>query len=59
MKTKEISESQKQDKYTQEEVDELGEWFAELTLKQAFFLKESYEAYLRMEMIDMESRHVH
>lgn len=32
--------------YTDDEVNELAEWFDELTLRQAFFLKQSYEGYL-------------
>lgn len=48
MAKQKISDSQEQDKYTDEEIEALGEWYDELTLKQAFFLKESYENYLKM-----------
>ncbi len=41
-----ISESQSSDKYSDEEINELADWLEDLTLKQAFFLKESYEGYL-------------
>lgn len=58
-KFKDISESQKKDKYTDEEIDELGEFFKELTLKQAFFLKESYEAMLVMQAHEMGNVNVH
>lgn len=33
--------------YSDEEINELAEWFEELTLRQAFFLKDSYEGYLK------------
>ena len=32
--------------YTDDEINELAEWMEELTLKQAFFLKDSFQAYL-------------
>lgn len=50
-------ESQKQDVYTEDEVNELAEWFEDLTLKQAFFLKESYENYLKMKAHTIEGAH--
>lgn len=34
------------DSYTDEEVNELAEWIEDLTIKQAFFLKEHYELLL-------------
>lgn len=40
------SVTQEQETYSDEEVNELAEWFEDLTLRQAFFLKESYEGFL-------------
>ncbi len=40
------SESQMAEKYSDEEINDLADWLEDLTLKQAFFLKESYEGYL-------------
>lgn len=54
--------SKKPDKevYTDEQINELAEWLQDLTLKQAFFLKESYEGYLNeMALSCGETRHVH
>lgn len=31
--------------YSDEEINELAEWMGDLTIKQLFFLKESYEAH--------------
>lgn len=46
-------------KYTDEEVNELAEWLEDLTLKQCFFLKESFEAYLQMAVMHEENKNVH
>lgn len=43
-----ITELQKKQAYSDEEINELAEWLEDLTLKQAFFIKESYEAMLSM-----------
>lgn len=43
---KETTQSQEKIAYTDEEINELAEWLEDLTLKQAFFLKESFQAYL-------------
>lgn len=45
--------------YTDEEINELAEWAESLTIKQLFFLKESYEAFLIMKTMPMESLNVH
>lgn len=57
-KRERASESQTKTKYTDEEVNELAEWLEDLTLKQAFFLKESYEAYLNAQAQGHGSQHV-
>ena len=44
-----ITKSQAKDEYTDEEINELAEWLEDLTLKQAFFLKDTYEAHLRLQ----------
>lgn len=41
--TKKVTE---RDNYTPEEMDELTAWIENLTVRQAFFLKETYEQYL-------------
>lgn len=51
---KEVTE----DIYSQEEVDELQEWIENLTLKQAFFLKDTYEAFLNTQATENGSMYV-
>lgn len=41
-----VTNNVKKESYTDEEINELAEWLDDLTLKQAFFLKESFQAYL-------------
>lgn len=50
---------QQKTEYTDEEINELAEWVESLTLKQTFWLKESFEAYMKMRAINEESLHVH
>lgn len=45
--------------YTSQEINEIAEWLNDLTLEQIFFLKKSYEAFVAMETINMESPYVH
>lgn len=47
--------------YSDDEINELAEWFDELTLKQAFFLKETFEAHLRLQAQGAQdgNSHVH
>lgn len=40
------SESQLKTEYTDDEINDLSEWLENLTIRQIFFLRESYEAYL-------------
>lgn len=47
------------DKYSDQEVNELAEWLEDLSLDQAFFLKESYEAYLLQQTQACESNYLH
>ncbi len=56
---KHLSDKQDADTYTDDEVNELAEWLEELTLKQCFYLKESYEAYLKMRQAHEVDLHVH
>lgn len=58
---KQVSSSQEKASYTDEEINELAEWIEDLTLKQAFFLKESYEGFLKAQATEYsgESSHVH
>lgn len=51
--------SQSKDEYTDEEINDLAEWLEDLTLKQAFFLKESYEGYLMQQAQAVEANFVH
>lgn len=53
------SELQDKDTYTDQEINDLAEWLEELTLKQAFFLKESYESYLVTMAHETGCMHVH
>lgn len=56
---KKISDSQQKDSYTDKEINELAEWLEDLTLKQAFFLKESYEVFLRQQLAREMDLNVH
>lgn len=58
-KLNQLSETQIKDSYTDEEVNELAEWFQEITIKQAFFLKETYERHLEMQSHECGHLHVH
>lgn len=53
MKTKESTQAVVIDPttevYTDREINEIAEWAQDLTLKQLFFLKESYESFLKIE----------
>lgn len=56
---KKLSEKQEAENYTDAEVNELAEWLEELTLKQCFFLKESFENYINMKQMHEADIHVH
>lgn len=56
---REVSEKQLLKEYSPSEIDELAEWFQDLTLKQAFFLKESFEAHLKLQAQGHGSMYVH
>lgn len=45
--------------YSNEEINQLAEWFEELTIKQAFFIKESYEAMMKQQAYEFSNGHVH
>lgn len=47
------------DVYTDEEINELAEWLEDLTLRQAFFLKESYEQLLQAQAHEVGQAYVH
>lgn len=53
------SESQKKSEYSDQEINEIADWLADLTLKQAFFLKESYEAMLFAQSQACKSEFLH
>lgn len=53
------SEKQSAEAYTDEEINELAEWMEDLTLKQAFFLKESYEEMLLIKANELGQAYVH
>lgn len=56
---KKVSEKQLSTEYSDKEINELAEWLEELTLKEAFFLKESYEGYLKKRLMHEVDKHVH
>lgn len=56
---KKKTEKQEQEEYSDEEVNELAEWLQDLSIKQAFFLKESYEAYLNQQIQACDSTFMH
>lgn len=45
--------------YTDQEINDLAEWFEGLTIKQLFFLKYSYEALMALEAEQVGNGHVH
>jgi hypothetical protein len=45
--------------YTDEEINELAEWLEDLTLKQCFFLKDTYESWLKQNALSYGNSHVH
>jgi hypothetical protein len=45
--------------YTDDEINELAEWLEELTLRQAFFIKNSYEGFLKAQAQTCGDSHVH
>lgn len=51
--------AQEPDAYTDEEINELAEWLEDLTLRQAFFLKESYEQLLQLQAHEAGQAYVH
>lgn len=53
------SQSQEKDTYSDAEINELAEWLEDLTLKQAFFLKESYEGYINQQSTSCGSEYAH
>ncbi len=44
MDPKSLDKAKEQEFYSDEEINELAEWAEGLTIKQLFFLKDSYEA---------------
>lgn len=46
------------DIYSDEDINELSEWLEDLTLKQIFFLKESYEIMLKQFAMECGSQYV-
>ena len=53
MKAKNLEEKKNdKDIYSDKEINELAEWLGDLTLKQTFFLKESYESFMKIEARD-------
>lgn len=45
------SKTQATQEYTDEQINDLADWLEDLTLKQAFFLKETYEAHMRQQAL--------
>ncbi len=45
--------------YSDDEINELAEWLDDLTLRQAFYLKESFEAFLQMQAHEYGNGFVH
>ncbi len=54
-----ILNSKEKDSYTDQEINELAEWLEDLTLKQVFFLKQSYDGYLKAQAQESGCAHVH
>ena len=45
--------------YSDKEINEISDWLNELTIDQLFFLRDSYQAFLAMQTINMENNLVH
>ncbi len=45
--------------YSDDQINELSEWLDDLTLKQVFFIKESYEGLLKSQANSCDSAYVH
>jgi cytochrome c553 len=45
--------------FTDQQINELAEWFQDLRIEQAFFLKESYEAMLKQCARECDHTYVH
>ncbi len=45
--------------YTDEQINELADWFESLTAKQLFFMKKKYEQLLKSYANEAGSEHVH
>ena len=50
---------QRQQDYTNEEINEVADWFSSLTIEQIFFLKSSYEAMLKAQAQAQGHEYVH
>lgn len=55
---KDLKSKGDKDFYTDKEINEVAEWFQDLTLRQLFFLKKSYEGFLTHEAQTMGSNYV-
>ncbi len=48
-----MQEKEESESYSSEQVDELQEWIENLTLRQAFFLKDTYGAFLMQQALEL------
>lgn len=57
-KLKDLASLKPSSEYTDEEINELAEFFRDLTIEQAFYLKDSYESFLLMYAKECGSEYV-
>lgn len=58
----EVFKNKNDDLYSDQEINDLADWFQDLTIRQLFFLKDSYEAMLVIQAQGIQGQgniHVH
>ena len=45
--------------YTDEQINELAEWMRDLTIDQAFFLRDNYESFIKLQAATIGNGYIH
>lgn len=53
------TDQEEKKRYSDKELNELAEWLQDLSLDQAFFIKQSYEGFLKAQAQTSGCEHVH
>ena len=56
---KKTIQTKEKDHYSDEEINEFAEWFQDLTLRQLFFIKASYEGFQNTQAQEIGNGYVH